>query len=223
MAAADGDDAEDPGDGQAPVAEAMHVAHDRGERGVVDAGEGGSLDERAERVRAVDDPGAQHRDERGEMGGEVHHASRSGPAPRGGSAPICWNISSRFSSSQCSTNMPSSTRQMSMERISTGLPLAGMPMNVAGVGAAVDEAAHHAVTGDHQVLHGGAQIGQCGEERGPELAVRLAAVGDEGVVVAVVLGHEPVHQIRLVRVEHREVGLGEVLSVGIHVELPSKA
>jgi hypothetical protein len=124
-----GDDAEDPGDGLAPVTEAMDVAHDRGERGVVDTDEGGSLNERAERVRAVNHPGAQHRDDRGEMGGEVHHAFPAGPAPRGGNAPICWNTSIRFSSSQCSANMPSSARQISMERISTLLPLAGMPMS----------------------------------------------------------------------------------------------
>ncbi len=122
-------DPEGPGYGQALVAETMDISHDRSERGVVNTGEGGSLHERAESVRAVDPPGAQHRDDRSEMGREVHYASRSGPAPRGGSAPICWNICSRFSSSQCSTNMPSSTRQMSMERISTGWPLAGMPMS----------------------------------------------------------------------------------------------
>jgi hypothetical protein len=65
----------------------------------------------------------------GVMGGEGHHTFPAGPPPRGGNAPICWNTSIRFSSSQCSTNMPSSARQMSMERISTGLPLAGMPMS----------------------------------------------------------------------------------------------
>ena len=55
----------------------------------------------------------------------------------------------------------------------------------------------------------------------PELAVGLSTVGDEGVVVAVGLGDESVHQIRLVRVQHREVVLGEVLPVGLHVELRS--
>ena len=44
-----------------------------------------------------------------------------------GITPTCWNTSSTLSSSQCSTNMPSATRQMSIERISTALPLAGMP------------------------------------------------------------------------------------------------
>jgi hypothetical protein len=43
-----GDDAEDPGDREASVAEAMDVAHDRGERGVIDTGQRGSLDERAQ-------------------------------------------------------------------------------------------------------------------------------------------------------------------------------
>src|SRR3954452_1939957 len=49
---------------------------------------------------------------------------------------------------------------------------------VAGVGPAVDEATYHAVTGDHQVLHGGAQVRQGSEELGPELSVRLTAVGN---------------------------------------------
>jgi hypothetical protein len=47
--------------------------------------------------------------------------------PSGGRAPICWNICMAFISSQCSANMPFWTRQMSMLRISTGLPVAGMP------------------------------------------------------------------------------------------------
>ena len=40
--------------------------------------------------------------------------------------------------------------------------------------------------------------GKAGEERGPELAVGFASVGDEGVVVDVVLGDESVDQVRLV-------------------------
>ena len=82
------EDAEDPGGGQPPVAEAMDVAHDRGERGVVDAGKGGPLDQRTEHVGAVDHAGAEHRDDGGELG-EEHHACPSGPAPSGGKAPIC--------------------------------------------------------------------------------------------------------------------------------------
>jgi len=74
----------------------MHVAHHCGELCVVDAGEGGSLHERAERVRAIDHPDAQRRDQGGKMGGEVHHVASAGPAPRGGIAPICLNSSSRF-------------------------------------------------------------------------------------------------------------------------------
>lgn len=88
------------------------------------------------------------------------------------------------------------------------------------MGTSVDEAANHAIAGDHQVLHGDAHVRQGGEEHGPELAVRLPSVGDEGVVVAVFIGHEPVHQVRIVVVEHREIGLGELLSVLIHVVTP---
>ena len=53
-------------------------------------------------------------------------ASRIGAgSPGPANAPICWDTSTRFSSSQCSTNMQSSARQISTERISTWLPLAG--------------------------------------------------------------------------------------------------
>src|SRR4051794_2091388 len=107
----------------------MQVAHYRCQRGVVDAGERGSLHERAERVSAVDNPDAHDRDERGELSGDVHHTSPPELPPIGGKAPTCWNTSSRLSSSQCSTNMPSCTRQMSIERISTVLPLAGTPIS----------------------------------------------------------------------------------------------
>jgi hypothetical protein len=81
-----GDDAEDARAGILRVAEAIHVAHHRGERPVIDAGEHGSLYERTERVRPVDQPGAHHGDGSDEMGDEVHHASSAGPAPSGGSA-----------------------------------------------------------------------------------------------------------------------------------------
>ena len=90
---------------------------------------------------------------------------------------------------------------------------------VSGVGAAVDEAAHDAVTGDHQVLHRDAHVGQGGEERGPELAVGLASVGDEGVVVDVVLGDESVHQVRVVGVEHLDEEVGEPVFGCGHVGL----
>src|SRR6187399_3057538 len=107
----------------------MHVAHDRCQRAVIDAGERGSLHERAKRVGAVDDPNAHDGHERCELSGDVHHTSPPGRLPKGGRAPTCWNTSSRLSSSQCSTNMPSCTRQMSIERISTAFPLAGIPIS----------------------------------------------------------------------------------------------
>jgi hypothetical protein len=42
----------------------------------------------------------------------------------GGTAPIWMKTSRVLSSSQCSTKRPSSTRQMSIERIAKGLPVA---------------------------------------------------------------------------------------------------
>jgi hypothetical protein len=93
----------------AAACEAVNISHDCGEGSVVDPGKRRSLDER------------------GELGQE-RHAGAPEPPPSGGNAPICWNTCKVFSSSQCSTSMPSSVRQMSMDRISTALPLAGMPM-----------------------------------------------------------------------------------------------
>src|SRR4029078_11500243 len=107
----------------------MHVAHDRCQRGVIDAGQRGSLHERAKRVSAVDDPNAHDREERRELSGDVHHTSPPGRPPKGGRAPTCCTTSSRWSSSRCSTNKPSCTRQMSIERISTAFPLAGIPIS----------------------------------------------------------------------------------------------
>jgi len=72
----------------------------------------------------------------------------------------------------------------------------------------VDEPADNAVAGDDQVLHSAADIGDGGEERSPELTVRLPSVTGEGVVVAVTLCHEPVEQARVVGVDHREKRLG---------------
>lgn len=102
----------------AAVCEAVNVPHDCGEGGVVNPGERRPLDERAENVAAVDHAGARDRGERCELGQQRH----------AGDAPICWNSCMALISSQCSANMPSSTRQMSMDRISTVLPLGGMPM-----------------------------------------------------------------------------------------------
>ena len=107
--------------------------------------------------------------------------------------------------------MPSATRQMSMERISTRRPVARNAHEVADMRAAVDEAADHTVTRDDEILHGRGQIRQCREESGPKPPVGLPSVVDERVVIAVVAGHEGVHQVGVVVVEHLDVGLGEAL------------
>src|SRR4029077_4725234 len=93
---------------------------------VVDEGQGGALHHRAEHVGAVDHGGAQHSDQRGQPGEFCHAAP---PSAAWGSAPSCCRTCNVLSSSQCSTNMPSATRQMSMERISTRRSVAGIPMN----------------------------------------------------------------------------------------------
>src|SRR5262249_46047264 len=67
-----GDDADGSGNAHPPVAVAVHVAHDRGECGVVDPSESRPLDERTERVGAVDDPCAHNRQECGELREEGH-------------------------------------------------------------------------------------------------------------------------------------------------------
>jgi hypothetical protein len=85
------------------------------------------------------------------------------------------------------------------------------------VRAAVDEAADDAVAGDHDVLHGGDDVGQSDEEARPEGAVRLAAVRHDDVVVDVVRGDEAVDEIRVVGGEHVDVGVDEC--AGVHVVL----
>ena len=115
---------------QAPADAIVRIttSADCGESGVIDPGQGGSLHESAERVRAVDHAGAHDRDKRRKLS-EQGHDCVARPAPSSGSTPICWNTSRRLSSSQCSTNMPSLTRQISIDRISTAFPLAGMPIS----------------------------------------------------------------------------------------------
>jgi hypothetical protein len=90
---------------------------------------------------------------------------------------------------------------------------------VAGVCSAVGEAADDAVTGDDQVVHGYLDVGKAREERGPELAVGLASVGDEVVVVDVVRGEELVDQVRVVGVGHLDEGFSERVSGRGHVGL----
>lgn len=119
------DNAERSGNRHAAVAVQMHVTHHRHQAPVIDIGQGGPKNHRAERVGAVDDRGPQHRDDSGNPG-ERDHAS---PPDSCGSAPICASNCSVLSSSQCSTNIPFSTRQISMERISRLRPVAGIPMN----------------------------------------------------------------------------------------------
>src|SRR3954467_8788657 len=87
----------------------------------------------------------------------------------------------------------------------------GDAQKVAGGGAAVHEAADDPVARDDEVLQGGAEVGQAGEEGGPELPVGLAAVRDDRVVVDVVLRGQPVDEVRVVRVDDLVVGLWVVL------------
>jgi hypothetical protein len=89
------------------------------------------------------------------------------------------------------------------------------------VGGPVGEAPGHPVTGSDEVVHGGGQVGEGGEEAGPEGAVGFAAIGDEGVVVDVAGGHEAVDGVGVVLVEHGQVALGELLVVSGHGRLLS--
>ena len=66
------------------------------------------------------------------------------------------------------------------------------------MGSAVGEACGHAISCNHQILHGRREIRQGGKERGPKFPVGLAAITDENVVVDVIAGHEFVDQIRVV-------------------------
>ena len=84
----------------------------------------------------------------------------------------------------------------------------------------IHEAPNHPVAGDDEVLHGRRQVRKGGEEPGPEPTVGLAPIADEGVVIAVIVGHELVHQIRIVLVEHPHERFGEALCSGGHVATP---
>src|SRR5262249_4265804 len=90
-----GDDADGSGNAHPPVAVAVHVAHDRGERGVVDPSESRPLDERTERVGAVDDPCAHNRQECGELREEGHDGA-SGRPPESNGASLWCNTCTRF-------------------------------------------------------------------------------------------------------------------------------
>src|SRR5439155_19423997 len=109
------------------VAECVDAAHRAGQGAVADAGEGGTLHDRADNAGAVDGR-AGHERCRGEDVAEGAHDGCSWmPGPSGGITPSCWNTSSMLRSSQCSANSPPATRQMSMECISPGRPVGGIP------------------------------------------------------------------------------------------------
>ncbi len=91
---------------------------------------------------------------------------------------------------------------------------------LAVVRPSIDEAADDTVAGDDDVLGGRGHVRQGGEEARPEPAIRLASVGDEEVVVDVVGGHEPVHEVRVVLVEHRHERLDEAMRAGGHLRTP---
>ena len=94
---------------------------------VIDLGYCFSEHDCGEHISAVYDSPGEDRD-CDESETEVGHAETSvSTGLNEGMTPTCWNRSSRLSSSQCSTNMPSSMRQMSMERISMGLPVGEIP------------------------------------------------------------------------------------------------
>jgi hypothetical protein len=86
---------------------------------------------------------------------------------------------------------------------------------VPGVCTPMDEAADDAVAGDDEIRDAAADIGDGVEEPRPELSVRLPPITGEGVVVAVILCHEPVRQPRVVSVDHREKGRRKLLSAGL--------
>src|SRR5436309_2410731 len=89
------------------------------------------------------------------------------------------------------------------------------------VRGSVSEAPGHPVTGLDEVVHGGGEIGEGGEEGGPEGAVGFAAILDEGIVVNVADGHEALNGVGVVLVEHGQVALSELLVVSGHGEVPS--
>ena len=85
---------------------------------------------------------------------------------------------------------------------------------------AIDETADDSIARDDEVLHGRGQVRQRRKEAGPKLPVGLPAVVDEKVVIAVFAGHEGIHEVRVVRVEHLHEGLGEALCGVVHVVTP---
>lgn len=76
---------------------------------------------------AVDDGGGHQGRGDEQLGQDGHNAACGTARSRAGMTPSCWNTSSRLSSSQCSANSPSWTRQMSIDRIWIGRPVGGMP------------------------------------------------------------------------------------------------
>ncbi len=105
-------------------------------------------------------------------------------------------------------NSPVSTLQMSIERISIGFPVAGMPRE-AEVGSPADEPANHPLTRYYQVLHRAGEIGEGREELGPEDPVAFTSIVHERVVVDIVERDEVVDSIRVVIDQHPEETLGE--------------
>ena len=98
--------------------------------------------------------------------------------------------------------------------------MAGSPHQFAALRPAVHEAPDHPVARDDEILHGRCQIRQCREERGPKPPVGLSSVVDERVVIAVVAGHEGIHEVRVVLIEHLQVGRGEAASGVVHLVTP---
>jgi hypothetical protein len=113
--------------GHTPVSVVVHVAGCASQGAVIHVGEGWPEHGRREDVGAVDDGGGYQGRGDEQLGEDGHDALSGAPRSSAGMTPSCWNTASRLSSSQCSANSPSWTRQMSIDRISIGRPVAGIP------------------------------------------------------------------------------------------------
>src|SRR5580704_13277120 len=102
-------DSQDAPDRHPRVAEQMDKSHNLRSGRLRSQSESGTAHSQKEHVGAKNHCRAQDADQIDRPYQMVHCPSGFLTV----AAPICWNTSSRFSSSQCSTNFPSLTRQMS--------------------------------------------------------------------------------------------------------------
>ena len=110
-----------------PVPKVVHSAHGAHKSPIVHQGKCRTENDRRKDVCSVDDPGCKHGHHSERLAKRRHVVLSGSPRSNAGIIPICWKSSRRLSSSQCSTNSPLPTRQMSMERISIVFPVGGIP------------------------------------------------------------------------------------------------